>query len=46
MLLVVSFGIYRRCRRDVLMGRREYVPLRRLGYVPLRRSWVFHLRLN
>ena len=27
------------------MGRRGYVPLRRLGDVPLRRRWVFHLRL-
>ena len=25
------------------MGRREYVPLRRLGDVPLRLRWVFHL---
>ena len=44
-LLGVSFGSYRRRRRDVLMGRRGYVPLRRLGDVPLRRLWVFHLRL-
>ena len=36
-LLEVSFGSYRRCCRDVLMGRR--------GYVPLRHLWVFHLRL-
>ena len=36
-LLGVSFGSYRRRRRDVLMGRG--------GYVPLRRHWVFHLRL-
>ena len=45
-LLGVSFGSYRRRRRDVLMGRRGYVPLGRLGDVPLRRLWVFHLRLN
>ena len=44
-LLGVSFGSYRRRCRDVLMGRRGYVPLRRLGDVPLRRLWVFHLRL-
>ena len=44
-LLGVSFGSYRRRRRDVLMGRRGYVPLRLLGDVPLRRRWVFHLRL-
>ena len=31
-----SFASYRRWRRDVLMGHR--------GYVPLRRCWVFHLR--
>ena len=43
--LVVSFGTYRRRRRDVVMGHRGYVPLRRLGEVPLRRCWVFHLRL-
>ena len=30
-LLDVSFGSYRRRRRDVLMGRRGYVPLKRLG---------------
>ena len=41
----VSFETYRRRRRDVLMGRRRYVPLRRLGDVPMRRRWVFHLRL-
>ena len=35
-LLGVSFASYRRRRRDVLMGHR--------GYVPLRRCWVFHLR--
>ena len=44
-LLGVSFGSYRRRRRDVLMGRGGYVPLRRLSDVPLRRHWVFHLRL-
>ena len=41
----VSFGSYSTRRRDVLMGRRVYVPLRRLGDIPLRRRWVFHLRL-
>ena len=45
MLLGVSFGSYRRRRRDVLMGHRGYVPLRRLGDVPLRRLWVFYLGL-
>ena len=45
MLLGVSFGSYRRPRRNVLMGHRWYVPLRRLGDVPLRHRWVFHLRL-
>ena len=45
-LLGVSFGSYRRRRRDVVMGRRGYVPLRRLGDLPLRRWWVFHLRLT
>ena len=44
-LLGVSIGSYRRHRRDLLMGRRGNVPLRRLGDVPLRRRWVFHLRL-
>ena len=44
-LLGVSFGSYRRCRRDVLMGHRGYIPLRHLGDIPLRRGWVFHLRL-
>ena len=44
-LLGVSFGSYRRRRRDVLMGRRGYVPLSRLGGVPLRCRWVFHLTL-
>ena len=52
-LMGVSFGSYRRRRQDVLMGRRIYVslrrlgdvPLRHLGDVPLRRRWVFHLRL-
>ena len=34
-LLGVSFETYRRRRRDVLMGRHGYVPLRRLGDVPL-----------
>ena len=45
-LLGVSFESYRRCRRTVLVGRRGYVPLRRLGDVPLRRCCVFHLRLS
>ena len=40
-----SFGSYRRCRRDVLMGRRGYILLRRLGYIPLRHRWVFDFRL-
>ena len=44
-LLGVSFGSYRRHRRDVLMGRGGYVALRRLSGVALRRHWVFHLRL-
>ena len=44
-LLGVSFGSYRRRRRDVLMGRRGYILLRRFGDVPLIRGWVFHLRL-
>ena len=35
-LLGVSFGNYRRRRRDVLMGNGRYVPLRL--------HWVFHLR--
>ena len=43
-LLGVSFGINERRRRDLLMGRRGYVPLRHLGDIPLRRHWVFHLR--
>ena len=43
-LLGASFGSYRRLRRDVLMGRSGYVPLRSLGDVPLRRHWVFQLR--
>ena len=40
-LLGVSFGRYRRPRRELLMGRHRYVPLRRLGGVRLRRLWVF-----
>ena len=44
-LLGVLFGTYRRRHRDVLMGRRGYVPLKRLGNVPVKRRWVFHLRL-
>ena len=39
-LLGVSFGTYRRRRRDVAMGRRGYVPLRRIGDVPLRLARV------
>ena len=39
------FGTYKRRRIDVLMGRRGYIALRRLGNVPQRRRWVFHLRL-
>ena len=45
-LFDVSFGSYRRRRRTVLMVRRGYVPLRRLGDVSLRRRWVLHLRLT
>ena len=41
----VPFGIYMRRRIDVLMGRRGYVPLRRLVDLPMRRRWMFHLRL-
>ena len=44
-LLGVSFGSYRRRRRDALMAHGGYVPLRRLGDEPVRRHWVFHLRL-
>ena len=40
-----SFENYRRRPRDVLIGRRGYIPLRRLGDVPLRCRWVFYLRL-
>ena len=51
-LLGVSFGGYRRLRRDVLMGRGGYVPLRRLGdllterrhYVPMRRHHNIPIR--
>ena len=43
-LLVVSIGPYRGGRRNILMGRRGYLPLTRLGDVPLRHRWVFHLR--
>ena len=35
-LLAVSFEIYKTRRRDILMGRHEYIPLRCLGDVPLR----------
>ena len=35
MPLGVSFWTYRRHRRDALMRRRGYVPLRRLSDVPL-----------
>ena len=38
--VLFSFGTFRRRRRDVLIGRRGYAPLRRLGNVPLRRRWV------
>ena len=44
-LLGVSFGTYRRGRRDALMERGGYLPLRRLGDAPMRRHWVFHLTL-
>ena len=44
-LLGVSFGSYRRRRRDVPQERRGYVLLRRLGDVPLRCRCMFHLRL-
>ena len=44
-LVVVLFGSSRRLGREVLMGRRGYVPLRFLGDVPLRRHWFFNLRL-
>ena len=44
-LFGISFGTYGRLRRDVLMGRRGYVPLRHLGEAPLRRGWVIHLKL-
>ena len=44
-LLGFSFGSYRRRRRDILMGRRGYVPFIRLGEVTLRRRWVFYLRV-
>ena len=36
-LLCVSFGTYRRRHRELVIGRR--------GYVPLSRHWLFHLRL-
>ena len=45
MLFGVSFGTFRRRRRDILMGHCECVSLRRLGDVPLRRRWAFHLWL-
>ena len=44
-LLGVSFRTYRRRHRDVLVGHREYVPLRGLGDVPTWRRCLFHLRL-
>ena len=44
MLMGVSFETYRRSRGDILMGRRGYVPLRRLVDISMRRRWVFHLR--
>ena len=37
----VLFETDKRRRRDLVMGRRRYVPLRRLGNVPLRRRWGF-----
>ena len=40
-LLGVSFGSYRRRHKDVLMGRRGYIPLRRLRDVSLRRRGCF-----
>ena len=40
-LLGVSFGSYRKRHRDVLMGRRGYIPLRRLRDVSLRRRGCF-----
>ena len=43
--MVVLFETYKRRRRDVLMRRRGYVPLRHLDAVPMRRRWAFHLRL-
>ena len=43
--LGVSFGIYRKRCRDVVMGRRGYVPPRRLGDAPMRGRWVFNLSL-
>ena len=36
-MLGVSFETYLRRRRDVLMGRRYYVPLRRRHNIPIRR---------
>ena len=45
MLMSVSFGTYRRRRRDILMWCCGYVPLRRLGDLPMRRLWEFHLVL-
>ena len=45
-LLRVSFGTYRRCRRDLLMRYRGYVPMRRLGDVPLRHCCVFETWLR
>ena len=44
-VIELSFGIYRRRRRDALIGRQGFIPLRRLGDVSLRRRWEFHLRL-
>ena len=41
----VSFESYRKHRRNMLMERREYVPLRRFDDAPQRSRWVFHLRL-
>ena len=44
-VLGVSFGSYRRRCRNLLMARRGYVPLRRLGDVSLRLCWMFYLRI-
>ena len=43
-LLGVSFGTYRRRRRNVVMERRGYLPLRRRGDVRMRRHCYVLLR--